>query len=68
MVVEVCLAGVESAVSAQTGGATRIELCENLVEGGTTPSQGTIALVREKLSIPVRFIKETTRAEAHHDE
>lgn len=53
MVVEVCLAGIESAVLAQSGGATRIELCENLAEGGTTPSQGMIALVREKLSIPV---------------
>jgi copper homeostasis protein len=56
MVIEVCLAGIESAVSAQTGGATRIELCENLAEGGTTPSQGTIALVREKLSIPVHVM------------
>ena len=56
MVVEVCLAGVESAVSAQTGGATRIELCENLSEGGTTPSSGTIALTCEKLSIPVHVM------------
>jgi len=56
MVVEVCLAGIESAVSAQSGGATRIELCENLAEGGTTPSQGMIALVRKKLSIPVHVM------------
>lgn len=56
MVVEVCLAGVESAVSAQAGGASRIELCENLGEGGTTPSWGTIALVREKLSIPIHVM------------
>ena len=56
MVVEVCLAGVESAVSAQAGGATRIELCENLAEGGTTPSPATIALTCEKLSIPVHVM------------
>jgi copper homeostasis protein len=54
--VEVCLAGIESAVAAQAGGASRIELCENLGEGGTTPSQGTIALVREKLSIPMHVM------------
>ena len=56
MVIEICLAGVESAVSAQNGGATRIELCENLADGGTTPSQGMIALVREQLSIPIHVM------------
>ncbi len=56
MMVEVCLAGVESAVLAQNGGATRIELCENLADGGTTPSQGMMALVREQLSIPIHVM------------
>lgn len=56
MVVEVCLAGVAAAVAAQKGGASRIELCENLAEGGTTPSWGTMALAREKLSIPIHVM------------
>lgn len=56
MIVEVCLAGIESAVAAEAGGASRIELCENLAEGGTTPSWGTIALVREKVSIPIQVM------------
>jgi copper homeostasis protein len=30
-----------------------VELCAGLVEGGTTPSAGTIALVRERVSLPV---------------
>lgn len=44
---------VESALAAEAGGARRIELCDNLVEGGTTPSAGMIAACRSRLTIPV---------------
>ncbi len=54
--VEICLAGIESALAAQAGGAHRIELCENLADGGTTPSVGMMALVREKLDIAVNVM------------
>jgi copper homeostasis protein len=53
VLVEVCVDSVESAMAAQEGGADRIELCDNLVEGGTTPSAGTIAACRKRLSIPI---------------
>ena len=53
ILVEACLDSVPSALAAEAGGAGRIELCDNLVEGGTTPSAGTIALCKERLSIPV---------------
>jgi copper homeostasis protein len=53
VLVEVCVDSVESAMAAQEGGADRIELCDNLVEGGTTPSAGTIAACRNRLSIPI---------------
>ena len=48
---EVCADSVESALIAQNAGAYRIELCDNLAEGGTTPSYGTIALARKRLNI-----------------
>ena len=53
ILVEVCVDSVESAMAAQEGGADRIELCDNLVEGGTTPSAGMIAACRNRLSIPI---------------
>ena len=54
--VEVCVDSVESAVLAQEGGAHRVELCDNLVEGGTTPSAGAIAVARRRLSIGLQVI------------
>jgi len=51
IVLEICAASVASCIAAQEGGAQRIELCDNLLEGGTTPSYATIALAREKVSI-----------------
>ncbi len=55
-VLEVCCASLASALAAQEGGAHRIELCDNLYEGGTTPSVGTIELVRERLDIDINVL------------
>jgi copper homeostasis protein len=55
-ILEVCAGSLASALAAQEGGAYRVELCDNLYEGGTTPSIGTIELARLKLSIKLHVI------------
>jgi copper homeostasis protein len=54
--IEVCAAHVQSALAAQEGGAGRVELCDNLFEGGTTPSYAAIKLAREKLTIALNVM------------
>ncbi|HEU5219226.1 MAG TPA: copper homeostasis protein CutC [Gemmatimonadales bacterium] len=53
ILVEACVDSVFSARQAAAGGAQRLELCDNLVEGGTTPSVGMIAAVRDAVRLPV---------------
>ncbi len=50
---EVCAGSLRSALAAGGGGADRVELCDNLFEGGTTPSYGMIKISRSLLNIPV---------------
>jgi copper homeostasis protein len=50
---EVVVYNVESAFKAQEGGADRIELCDNPADGGTTPSAGTIEVVRANVTMDV---------------
>ena len=53
MIKEACVESFEKALEAQSNGANRIELCENLAIGGTTPSYGTVKICLEKLNIPI---------------
>ena len=50
---EACVESFFEAKEAEKRGADRIELCDNLSMGGTTPSYGTIKKTLEKLKIPV---------------
>jgi len=55
-ILEVCVESVEGAVAAQQGGADRVELCANLMEGGTTPSAGSMQEARRNLSIALQVM------------
>ncbi len=56
ILIEACVNSVVSAVEAEKGGAHRVELCDNLLEGGTTPSAASIQLAGKVLSIDLNVI------------
>ena len=56
ILIEACVNSVVSAVEAEKGGARRVELCDNLLEGGTTPSAASIQLASKILSIDLNVI------------
>lgn len=53
MIKEACVESLIDALEAEKRGANRIELCDNLSQGGTTPSYGTIKVALSTLKIPV---------------
>jgi copper homeostasis protein len=53
---EICVDSVQSAIDAQAAGASRVELCDNLFEGGTTPGYGTILVARKNLEIGLNVL------------
>lgn len=53
MLVEGCVESLEDSLAAERGGAGRLELCDDLAVGGTTPSPALIAAVKARVRIPV---------------
>ena len=53
MEIEICCGSIQSAANAKAGGAVRVELCQGLVEGGTTPSPATIHYAAHELGLQV---------------
>lgn len=53
LIIENCAGDVPSCLEAERGGASRIELCAALSEGGTTPSYGTVATALRCCRLPI---------------
>lgn len=53
---EVCVDSVESALAAQQGGADRLELCSNLIIGGTTPDDCLFEEIRSVSDIRMHVL------------
>ena len=53
---EVCADSVESVLAAEKGGADRIELCGNVVIGGTTPSESLFREIRRHSDIKIHAL------------
>lgn len=50
--IEVCVEGIDGLVAAQRAGADRVELCASLLEGGITPSLGTVRRALALAAVP----------------
>lgn len=56
ILLEVCVDSTESALAAVRGGADRLELCSNLIIGGTTPDIYLYEEIRKFTQIPIRAL------------
>jgi len=56
IIVEACVNSVTSAIEAEKGGAHRVELCDNLYEGGTTPSAAAIIITAQNIGIDLHVL------------
>jgi copper homeostasis protein len=54
--IEVCVEGIDGLLAAQSAGADRVELCASLLEGGITPSFGTVRTALDLSAIPFHVI------------
>lgn len=55
-ILECCVDSVESALQAEKGGADRLELCSNLIIGGTTPTLALFRQIREHTNIRIHVL------------
>jgi len=56
LISEICIDSVDGAIAADEAGANRVELCANLLEGGTTPSLGLMETTIARTKLPVQVM------------
>ena len=61
MICEICVDSVAGVRAAKVAGADRVELCAALLEGGITPSLGTLHATLAAISIPVEIGRASCR-------
>ncbi len=68
IILEVCANSIQSAINAQEAGAHRVELCENLTQGGTTPSYGFLSQTRKLLNIKLNVLIRPRTGDFHYSD
>ena len=66
VLLEICIASVEDGITAQLGGADRVELCSELSLGGLTPSLGTLRELKRAVRLPVMVLIRPRPAGFHY--
>lgn len=66
--IEICASTIQSAVNAKAGGATRIEICDNLEGGGTTPSYATIEYCIKELGLETNVLVRPRAGDFYYSE
>ena len=56
MIIEICATSIESLINAQSAGANRIELCENYLVGGVTPSKNFTKEALINTALPINIL------------
>ena len=56
MTIEICATSIKSIINAQNAGANRIELCEDYLIGGVTPSLDFTLESIKKSKIPINVL------------
>ena len=66
MIVEICANSIQSALNALAGGATRIELCQNLEKGGITPTIAEIHTACSQMPLDVMVLVRLRFGDFHY--
>lgn len=67
-ILEICANSIQSVINAQEAGAHRVELCENLAQGGTTPSYGFLSQARKLLNIKINVLIRPRTGDFHYSD